>query len=301
MAGCVLQFPVLIPHLSQVRTLFDDSRKTMWTFMAPSGRQCFNERLLDDLVCCYGSIRQHNQRYLRDTGECPIRYAVVASANASVFSYGGDIALFRKLIVERDRGGLTRYAMKCIDLVHTVSVNCDLPMSTIALVQGEALGGGFEAALSASYLVAEKRARFALPEILFNLFPGMGAYQFLARRLRMKQVEEIVTSGNVYTAAELYEMGVVDVLAEDGEGELAVHEFVREHSRRSNARHAIGQVRQEVFSVTRESLVRTVEIWVETALRLTGADLRVIDRLVRAQVAKTETAEPGVEADRAGG
>jgi DSF synthase len=294
MAGCVLQFPVLIPNLGQVRTRFDESRKTMWTIMSPQGRQCFNESLLDDLVRCYGAISQHNRRYLSETGECPIRYAVVSSSSPSVFSYGGDIAHFRHMIVERDRAGLRRYAMKCIDLVHAVSVNCDLPMTTVSLVRGEALGGGFEAALSASFLVAERQSRFALPEILFNLFPGMGAYHFLSRRLRMKQVEEIITSGAVYTATELYELGVVDVLAEEGRGERAVEDFVREHARRSNARQAIGRVRQDVFPVSKESLVRTGELWVETALGLGAADLKIIDRLVKAQVARVE-APPSAE------
>lgn len=292
MAGCVLQFPVLVPHLAHVRTRFDESRRTMWTYMAPQGRQCFHEEMLDDILRCYGSIAQHNHRYMVESGECPIRYAVVASAHPEVYSYGGDILRFRQLIADRNREGLLRYALKCIEIVHMLSVNCDLPMTTISLVQGEALGGGFEAALCSSFLVAEKRARFALPEILFNLFPGMGAYHFLSRRLKMRQVEEIVTSGNVYTATELYEMGVVDVLAEDGGGERAVHDFIREHSRRGNARRSIGRVREEVFPVTKESLVRTVGLWVETALRLEPADLKIIDRLVKAQAAKTVPAKP---------
>jgi DSF synthase len=301
MAGRVLQFPLLVPRLAHVRTRFDESRRTVWTSMAPQGRQCFHEEMLDEILKCYGSIEQHNRRWLREGGECPIRYAVIASSHPDVFSYGGDIARFRGLIAARDSAGLLRYALKCIDIVHMLSAGCDPPMTTVALVQGEALGGGFEAALCTSYLVAEKRARFALPEILFNLFPGMGAYHFLARRLRMRQVEEIVAGGNVYTAAELYEMGVVDVLAEDGEGERAVVDFIREHARRGNARRAIGQVRQSVFPVEKEALVRTAELWVETALGLGAADLKMIDRLVKAQSAKAVEPRPGIDAGEAGG
>jgi DSF synthase len=295
MAGCVLQFPLIVPQLDHVRTRFDESRGTMWTYMAPQGRQCFNREMLDDILKCYGSIEQHNRRYLREGADCPIRYAVIASSHPTVYSYGGDIARFRQLIADRNRDGLRAYALKCIDIVHMLSVGCDLPMTTVSLVQGEALGGGFEAALCASFMVAEKRARFALPEILFNLFPGMGAYHFLARRLKLRQVEEIVTSGNVYTATELYEMGVVDVLAEDGAGERAVVDFIRDHARRGNARRAIGQVRQQVFPVEKETLVRTAELWVETALGLDAADLRIVDRLVKAQSARVEPARPEVE------
>ena len=52
----------------------------------------------------------------------------------------------------------------------------NLPFTTISLVQGDALGGGFEAALCGDIIIAEKQARFGFPEVLFNLFPGMGAY-----------------------------------------------------------------------------------------------------------------------------
>jgi DSF synthase len=56
-----------------------------------------------------------------------------------------------------------------------------LPILTVGLVQGAALGGGFEALLSFDYVVAERDATFGLPEILFGLFPGMGAHSLLSR------------------------------------------------------------------------------------------------------------------------
>jgi len=56
--------------------------------------------------------------------------------------------------------------------------NLFLPLTTISLAQGDALGGGFEAALSCSVIIAERRARFGFPEVMFNLFPGMGPTAF---------------------------------------------------------------------------------------------------------------------------
>jgi DSF synthase len=102
----------------------------------------------------------------------------------------------------------------------------------------------------------------------------------------MKRAEQIMTSGNVYTAAQMHEMGVVDVLAEDGAGEKAVYDFVRTHSKRLRARQGIDKVRQDVFRVTKESLERTADVWVETALGLDDIDLRMMERLVRAQIVK---------------
>src|SRR3712207_4090014 len=102
----------------------------------------------------------------------------------------------------------------------------DLPVITVALVQGDALGGGFECALAHDLIVAERSAKFGLPEVLFNLFPGMGAYSFLSRRIGRQAAERMILSGRVHTAEELHEMGLVDVLAPDGEGEEAVLDFV---------------------------------------------------------------------------
>ena len=59
----------------------------------------------------------------------------------------------------------------------------DLPILTVALIQGDAVGGGFEAMLTDDIVIAEQGAKFGLPEILFNLFPGMGGYSFLRRKV----------------------------------------------------------------------------------------------------------------------
>ena len=71
-----------------------------------------------------------------------------------------------------------------------------------------------------------------LPEILFNLFPGMGAYSLLARRIGARAAEELILSGKILPAAKLHEMGVVDVLAKDGEGEAAVQDWIAKNARR---------------------------------------------------------------------
>jgi DSF synthase len=121
------------------------------------------------------------------------------------------------------------------------------------------------------------------PEILFNLFPGMGAYSFLARKVGRRITEELITSGNIYTARQLYDLGVVDVIAPDDEGEASVYSFIRKHSKSANGRRAIEMVRREVEPVTHDELMRVVGVWADAALRLTERDLRLMERLVRAQ------------------
>src|SRR5206468_5862463 len=93
--------------------------------------------------------------------------------------------------------------------------------------------------------------------------------------LGRRSAEELICSGNLYTARQLYDMGVVDVLAPDGAGEAAVYSFIKKHTKAANGRRAIEMVRREIEPVTREELMRVVEIWADAALRLTERDLRM--------------------------
>jgi DSF synthase len=145
------------------------------------------------------------------------------------------------------------------------------------------LGGGFEAALASSIVIAEESCKMGFPEVLFNLFPGMGAYSFLQRKVGRRTTEELILSGNTYTARQLYDMGIVDVITSDGTGEAAVANYVRKHGRGSNGRRAFERVRRDFEAVTKEELLHITSVWVEAAMHLNERDLKMMDRLIRAQ------------------
>ncbi|MGA8054440.1 MAG: crotonase/enoyl-CoA hydratase family protein [Burkholderiales bacterium] len=211
-------------------------------------------------------------------------YYVVGSKTKGIFNLGGDLALFVLLIKSRDREALAHYAKRCIDCIYPRIQNYFSPtLTTISLVQGDALGGGFETALSSDVIVAEESANLGLPEVLFNLFPGMGAYSLLSRRIGMKAAEDLILSGRVLRAKQLYDMGVVDVLAKDGEGETVVHQWIRKNQKRRNGFQAVFTARQHVQPITREELDRIAEVWVDAALRLEDRDLKMMGRIVRSQ------------------
>ncbi len=175
------------------------------------------------------------------------------------------------------------YAKACIDVLYPNAINFSQPLTTISLVQGDALGGGFEAAISSNIVVAEESARFGLPEILFNLIPGMGAYSFLIRRTTPDVVERLITSGEIFTARQMLDLKLLDEVVVDGEGADAVRKLLARHQRKGNAYAALGRVRQCVNPVTYEELIRITQIWVDTALQLGPRDLRMIENLIRAQ------------------
>lgn len=276
--------PLFPDNLEQLSVRFDAEDNLLWLFMQPEPRPNFNPVLLNSFAK-YQQYLTRNHGCIEQNGESvPVKYQVLASATDGVFNYGGDLNLFHQLILRQDRGALMRYALACIDILYPNIRSYELPLTTIALVQGDALGGGFEAALSCNIIIAERSAQFGLPEILFNLFPGMGAYSLLARKSSRLRAEEIILSGKMYYAEELLEMGIVDKVVPDGTGRDAVYEYTSQVSKRANGHQAVlNRVRNAVNPVTYKELVDISDIWVDTALKLTARDLRMIQTIVKHQ------------------
>lgn len=272
-------------NFQQINTRFDSEFGVMWSFMQPEPRPCFSKTCLTELLQHHTYLQNTQGEIVSQAKVQQVNYLVLASGVEGVFNLGGDLSVFRELIMAKDKEHLHEYAKLCIDNLWTF-YNMKAPITTVALVQGQAMGGGFESALSAHILIAEKSTLMGLPEVLFNLFPGMGALSFLSRKVGMSLAEKMVRSGKIYTGEELYQMGVVDVLAEDGMGEYALNNWVKKNHRSLNSTQAINRAKQRVNSLTYEELNDITEIWVDAALRLDERNLKVMDRLVRAQNSK---------------
>ena len=270
-------------HYKQIEVRFDPEHATAWTYLKPWGAPCFNLGMLEELRAHDSAIESCGGRVLYEGDLHQIHYYVGGSRIEGIFSLGGNLANLVLLIKSGDRDTLMRYAKLCVDNMYQRICSYGSPMTTISLVQGEALGGGFETALSSNVIVAERRSRMGLPEILFNLFPGNGAYSLLARRVGMKRAEEMILSGRVYTAEEMHAAGVVDVLAEDGTGEAAVQDYIRRNERRRNGMQAVFSCRQHFHPVSYEELLNIANLWVNAALRLEEKDLKLMSRLARSQ------------------
>jgi DSF synthase len=98
--------------------------------------------------------------------------------------------------------------------------------------------------------------------------------------------------GELYPAEVLHDMGLIDILAEPGEGRQEVFSFIRKQKRAWNGHVNI----QRVFSKNRlfdyESLVETANIWVDAAMSVSDRDIRKMQKLVAAQYRLARTAEP---------
>jgi DSF synthase len=277
-----------ISNFEQIDTRFDSEFGVMWSIMNPEPRPCFNKICLNDLLQHHTYLQNSKGKIVSQGTTQQVNYLVLSSNIEGVFNLGGDLSVFRALIQAQDREHLLEYAKLCVENLWTF-YNMDAPITTVALVQGQAMGGGFESALSAHVLIAEKSAVMGLPEVLFNLFPGMGALSFLSRKVGMAVAEKMVRSGKIYTGEELYQMGVVDVLAEDGQGEYALTNWVKKNHKSLNSFQAINRAKHRVNPLTADELYDITEIWVDAALRLDERNLKVMDRLVRAQNSKVSS------------
>lgn len=264
----------------QLRATFDPDLGALWLRWNPQPRPCFNPPLLD-ACAAYAQFLQASCGLIEFDGQSHnIKSSVLSSDSPGVFNLGGDLDLFTKLIEERDRPGLMKYGIACVEAVYQNYTGYGLPITTVSLVQGECLGGGFEAALSSQVVIAERSARFGFPEIMFNLFPGMGAMSFVLRRASTEIAEELTSNPNLLSAEEMLQKGIIDLVVDDGEGPTAVNDYLRY---REPAMRGLLQVRRRVHLLQRRELDDIVRIWVDTALRINPRDLKLMGHIVARQ------------------
>ena len=270
-------------RLRHVNVTHDPASRAVWVEFKYNKRPCFTTELLDDVWAAQRSICKTAKAEYREGRSDRLLFQVVSSADRQVFNLGGDLEYFIRLIEAQDREALSRYARICIDIQFASVTHYDIPFTTIALVEGEALGGGFEGALSANLLVAERKARFGFPEITFGMFPGMGALSLLIRKTTPGMARRLMMDNRIYTAAELYELGVVDVLAADGGGRAAVTDYMKRHTNTASGLHGFQAAVDRALPISYEELLDVVELWVDAALQLSRKNRRLMAYFARAQ------------------
>jgi Enoyl-CoA hydratase/carnithine racemase len=280
-----------LPSHGDLDVEFDHATNSVWAFMNHKGRPSFTLSMMKNVRDHDATLETTNCK-VAIGGVChDVDYYVGASRLPGVYNLGGDLSLFLLLIKSRDREALCHYARLCIDCLWARINNFgSRHITTISLVQGDALGGGFESVLASDVIIAEEQSRLGFPEVMFNLFPGMGAQSLLTRRIGAQRAEELIYSGRLIGAQELHEMGIVDVVAKEGQGERAVDDFILRNQRRLNTLRSIHHCRQIVNPVTREELDAIADVWVDAALRLNDRDLKLMGRVVRSQLKLIENA-----------
>ena len=235
------------------------------------------------------------QQMLSDISANPglVRHFVMSSDVPGVFNFGGDLALFVLLVRAGDIESIKLYGRRCVDLVWWMENAASLGVHTTVLSQGDTLGGGLESVLPFHKVIFERSAQGGFPEVLFNLFPGMGAWDFTIRKAGFAVASEMILSGRLFSAEELHNRHLVDLVVDDGAGEAALEQVLRDVDPRHRGTLAALRAQRLASPIRYETLLAIVDQWAESALGLTDRDLRLMERLARAQARKAGGAAEG--------
>ncbi|MDB5839092.1 MAG: enoyl-CoA hydratase, partial [Herminiimonas sp.] len=232
--------------LSQITPYYEEGRNILWMMLHAYPRPCFNSELLQDIAALGRAARQSG---------LPIDFWVTGSTVPQIYNVGGDLQLFAAHIRSGKREPLLAYARACVDAVYEAVTGFGTGAISIAMVEGTALGGGFEAALAHQYVLAQKDAKMGFPEIAFNLFPGMGAYSLVARKADMRLAEQLISTGESHTAEWYATKGLVDAVFDAGEAYMTTRTFIDVIRPRLNGIRAMLRTRRRVMPTPRAELM----------------------------------------------
>ncbi|MGK2860834.1 MAG: enoyl-CoA hydratase/isomerase family protein [Chitinophagaceae bacterium] len=140
-----------------------------------------------------------------------IKSAIITGQGNKAFVAGADISEFATL----DAAGGKALAQKGQDLVFTKIENCKKPI--IAAVNGFALGGGCELAMSCHFRLASENAKFGQPEVNLGLIPGYGGTQRLVHLIGKGRAMELLMTGNMIDASTALQYGLVNHVVQQEE------------------------------------------------------------------------------------
>ena len=261
-------------HLSQLTAWYEKGRNIMWMMLHGYPRPCFNPELLQDIKKLAAAARKSG---------LPFDFWVTGSTVPNIYNVGGDLSYFAEHIRAGHKAELQQYAHECVDAVYAAMVGFDVGAISIAMVEGSALGGGFEAALAHEFVIAQKDVKMGFPEIAFNLYPGMGAYSLVTRKANRAIAEELISTGEAHTSEWYKEKGLVDRLFEQGNAYKATRGFIDEMRPKLNGIRAMLRTRRRVLPVGKDELIAITEDWADSAFNLEEKDLAYMERLVTLQ------------------
>jgi len=186
------------------------------TLDCPEALNAIDDALLRALHAAFDEIEADDE----------VRGVVLTGAGDRAFSTGMDL---------KERAGFSDEELRSqrARIVGLISRVHDLPVATIAAVEGFALAGGFELALACDLIVASPEAVFGLPEVKVGIFPGGGSTQTLTWLVGPARARDVILTGRRLSAAEAEAWGVVARVVEPGtarDAAVALAESIAEGS-----------------------------------------------------------------------
>lgn len=191
-------------NLASLQTLQLENQNSLWTLTVnrPDSLNALNSQVLQELSVTL--------EFLAKLSLSEARCLIITGAGEKSFVAGADIKEISQLSLETGK----KFAEQGQALFRQLE---NLKIPVIAAVNGFALGGGLELALSCDFIYASENAKFGLPEVTLGLIPGFGGTVRLSRALNLPQAKEWIMTGNLVGAAEALQMGLVNKVLPLGE------------------------------------------------------------------------------------
>ena len=184
------------------------------TFRRPEVLNAMNAAMMDEIIDGLQFI----------IADASVRVAII-SGTGKAFMAGADIKEYA-VLGEDEFKRFQQNGLKLYDLIE----QAEIPF--IAAINGFALGGGFEIALSCDLVVATASAKLGLPEVHLGLIPGGGGTQRLLQKSGLNRVKEILFLGQSYTAVAMYDFGIVNMVCDEGLFDETVTDLAEKLKRR---------------------------------------------------------------------
>jgi enoyl-CoA hydratase/carnithine racemase len=202
-------------------------------------------------------VRKLLSRYLTELSEDSTTRAVIITGNEKSFAAGADIKEMANLgTIEALQRGIHR-------LWQSIG-SCRKPV--IAAVSGYALGGGCELAMTCDIIVAGESASFGQPEVKIGILPGGGGTQRLARAVGKYKAMKYVLTGDMFSAREAFDMGLVSEVVPDPEVEGRALDLARQ----------LAALPPLALQLAKEAVLAGMEAPLSSALALEAKSLQIL-------------------------
>jgi enoyl-CoA hydratase/carnithine racemase len=194
-------------------------------------------------------VRRLIARHLAEMGEDEAVRCIVLTGNEKSFAAGADIKEMAGIgtmeMIARGTHKLWRSIAAC-------------PKPVIAAVNGFALGGGCELAMTCDIIIAGESARFGQPEVKIGIIPGGGGTQRLTRAAGKYKAMRYILTGDLFSAQEAYAMGLVSEIVPDAEVEKRAVAMAQ----------GIAELSPLAIQQAKEAVLRGMDAALETGLAL---------------------------------
>ncbi|RLI04554.1 crotonase [Candidatus Bathyarchaeota archaeon] len=232
------------------------------TINRPQVLNAINKEVAEDVGSALEELRKDDS----------VKVVVITGAGDKAFSAGADVSMLKGLKPLEIREVLWYAVEKMFEVIRKFE------KPVIAAVNGFALGGGCELAISCDIIIASEKARFGVPEINLGILPGWGGMSRLAMMVGLHKAKELVLTGDMISAQEAEKIGLVNKVVPAEKFEEAVNELATKLASKSPITLKLGK----------EAINRGLGIDVEAALAR--------DREILSIVFSSEDAEEGLSA-----